>query len=280
MITAVPPTIIAFPPVVTPITGTIATPTTAAVATTPSTVSTLAELSTSEKKDVMSRARTNICSFIVAEEAVPAESTRNEMVARAIRMALELVVGFVQVAKPASATKDVIGMMANTQRAYKQYVLCHMNSEFSLRLEPGIEGSEIEHHAERVGFLLENMNYLRDPRNPNHEFFSSSFFQNFMIDMLFLTPMNLWQFVRDNTLDTVFGLAGAAIAATLKDFRQGYHSEFDSSAIRWRDDYLEAIQLISHMRDDPARKDWLDSLQQLIMARGRAGLPPTDNTFI
>ncbi|KIM53497.1 hypothetical protein SCLCIDRAFT_31843 [Scleroderma citrinum Foug A] len=109
MITAVPPTIIAFPPVVTPITGTIATPTTAAVAATPSTVSTLAELSTSEKKDVMSRACTNICSFIVAEEAVPAESTQNEMVARAIHMALESVVGFASVGQGFGDPPRVMG---------------------------------------------------------------------------------------------------------------------------------------------------------------------------
>jgi len=145
-----------------------------------------------------------------------------------------------------------------------------------LRLEPGSEGSEIEHHAERVQGLLENFNYLRDPRNPNHEFFSSSFFQNFMVDMLFLTSMNLWKSVQGSTLDTVFGLGGAAMAATLKDFGKGYYHEIDSSSNRWRGDYLQAIQLISHMRDNPARRDWLDELQRHIMARGRRGLPPTD----
>ncbi|KAL4064679.1 hypothetical protein V8B97DRAFT_2026028 [Scleroderma yunnanense] len=140
--------------------------------------------------------------------------------------------------------------MAALQCAFKQYVLCHAHSEFRLHLEPGNAGSNIEHY----------FNYLHDLHCPKHELFLSPFFWNFMINMLFVTSMDLWQYVEGNSLDFLFRLAGAAIAAMLRDFSQGYHYELDSSAGRW---------------DNPVRKDWLDSLQKTIMVQGQAGFPPT-----
>jgi len=216
---------------------------------------------------------------MVAEDPVPIDSVWDDMVARAIRMALESVVGHTMVVEPASAMKDITGTMTAMRQAYKYYVLCHANTEFSLRLPLGNEGSGIEHQAQRVSYLLTGLNYLRDPRYPERELFSSDFFHNYMVHMLFLTPMELWKSVENNRLDTLFGLGGAAIAATLKDFSRGYYQEVDSSANRWRNVYVQILAQISTMRNDPARKTWLDGLQQNIVARGRAELPPNVNTF-
>ena len=102
-----------------------------------------------------------------------------------------------------------------------------------------------------------------------------------MTHMLFLTPMDLWRFVQDNgTLDNLFGLGGVAISAALKDFKKGFFDELDSSVSNWQGDYLEVMHLISHMRDDPARREWLDNLQRKIMVKGWAGLLPTHNFFV
>lgn len=147
-------------------------------------------------------------------------------------------------------------------------MLCHVITEFSLHLPVGNEGSGIEYRAQRVSYLLTGLNYLCDPCHPEHESFSSNFFHNFMVHMLFLTPMELWKSIENNRFDTLFGLGGAAIAATLKDFGWGYYQEVDSSANRWQNVYVQILMQISVMRNDLARKIWLDSLQQNITAQG------------
>ena len=97
--------------------------------------------------------------------------------------------------------------------------------------------------------------------------------------MLFLTPMELWKYVQNDNLDTVFALGGAAVAATLHNFRKGYLKEYEASAALWRGSYLGISQLIITMQGELARKDWLMSFQPTLMAEGQAGLPlSTTNT--
>ena len=241
----------------------------------------LAEMSKAEIKKVQLRVRSDIYQFMITEDAMPVDEERDKKIARAISTAIQSVVGNTAVVRPPSLTKHTIGAMAAMRRAFKQYAFCHIHKEFGLRLELGSDGSEIQHRATRVRHLLTDFNFLRDPHHPETEFFSSSFFHAFMIDILFLTPMTLWDCVpSNNQLDNVFGLGSAALAATLKDFIQGYYCELsDCSADKWRDDYLSTLNLISCMRANPVRRDWLAMLQQSLMARGRAGLPPS-HTFV
>ncbi|KAL4073270.1 hypothetical protein V8B97DRAFT_2103610 [Scleroderma yunnanense] len=165
---------------------------------------------------------------MIVEDAVPVNEEQDKKIS---------VVGNTAVVQPSSLTKYTI--------TFKQYVFCHIHKEFGLWQESG------------------------DPHHPETEFFSSSFFQNFMIDMLFLTPMSLWNCVLPNDqLDNIFGLGGAALAVTLKDFIQGYYCKLSDY------DYLSILSLISCMQTNPIRRDWLVMLQQSLMAQGHAGLPP------
>ncbi|KAL4068545.1 hypothetical protein V8B97DRAFT_2059065 [Scleroderma yunnanense] len=210
---------------------------------------------------------------MIVEDTVPVDEEQDKKIVQAISVAIQLVVGNTAVAQPPSLTKYTI--------TFKQYVFCHIHKEFGLQWESGSEGSEIQHQATRVRYLLTGFNFLQDPHHPETEFFSSSFFQNFMIDMLFLTPMSLWNCVLPNDqLDNVFGLGGAALAVTLKDFIQGYYCELlDCSAEKWQDDYLSILSLISCMQANPIRRDWLVMLQQSLMTQGHTGLPPS-YTFV
>ena len=214
---------------------------------------------------------------MIVEEVVPTDEEWDKKIAQAISVAIQSVIGSSAVAQLPSLQKNTIGAMAAMRQAFKQYAFCHIHKEFGLRQESGSEGSEIQHQATRVRDLLTDFNFLRDPHHLETKFFSSSFFQNFMIDILFLTPMTLWSCIPPNDeLDNIFGLGGAALAATLKDFIQGYYCELsDCRADKWRDDYLSILNLITNMQANPVRRDWLVTLQQSLMARGRAGLPPS-----
>ena len=121
--------------------------------------------------------------------------------------------------------------------------------------------------------MLSSFDFLRD--STDHLFFSSLFFHNFIIDILFLTPQKLWSFVLDDDLDHVFGLGGTAIAAALRDFHDGFYVKLDSSAVQWCEDYTRTMRIITGMGEQPAHKEWLVTCQQNLMARGQAGLPPT-----
>ncbi|KAL4066363.1 hypothetical protein V8B97DRAFT_2025508 [Scleroderma yunnanense] len=177
---------------------------------------------------------------MITKEVVPVDLMWDKIVMQAIHIVIELVIGHTQVVEPVSTTKDVIGQMAALQCTFKQYVLCHVHGEFGLCLE-------------QVRYLLTDFNYLHDLCCPEHELFLSLFFQNFIIDMLFVISMDLWQYVEGNSLDILFRLAGAAIAAMLRDFSLGYHDELDSSASR--------------------------CLQKTIMVQRQARLPPTLNMY-
>ena len=229
-----------------------------------------AMLSADEQKAVISRARSEIFRLMVIEDSVLSTSQRDAMVARAIRRAMQFVVGHANVAQPETAKKSVVAAMAEVRRAFKQYALCHIHNEFGLRAGPDHTGSAIEYRAQRVGQLLENFWYLRDPSNEEGKFFSSPFFRNYIIDMLFLAPMELWKYMENDDLTMVIRLGGTALAATLHDFRNGYHQEGDVSAALWRDRYIEISQLIITMQGVQARRDWLVNFQQFLMAQGHA----------
>ncbi|KAL4071993.1 hypothetical protein J3A83DRAFT_4188063 [Scleroderma citrinum] len=92
------------------------------------------------------------------------------------------------------------------------------------------------------------------------KFVMAAMADNYIINMLFLTLMELWKYIENDDLTSIFVLGGTAIAATLHDFQGGYHEEGDG---------------------EPARWDWLVNFQQSLMAQGCAGLPPsTSNSII
>ena len=65
-----------------------------------------------EQKAVISRARSEIFHLMVIEDSVPSTSQRDTMVARAIRRAMQSVVGHANVAQPETAKKSVVAAMA------------------------------------------------------------------------------------------------------------------------------------------------------------------------
>ena len=58
---------------------------------------------------------------------------------------MQSVVGHANVAQPETAKKSVMAAMAEVQRAFKQYTLCHIHNEFGLRVGPDHTGSVIEY---------------------------------------------------------------------------------------------------------------------------------------
>ena len=83
--------------------------------------------------------------------------------------------------------------------------------------------------ARRVRELLKTLDYLKDSGTLHP--FSSNFFQNFILDMIFVNNLELWQYVDSETdnLDILFALGATAIATALKDFQEGYNMPLDVS---------------------------------------------------
>lgn len=245
----------------------------AAVTSDPSGPSTLSK---TDKSLMLARARDRIYRVMIVDDAVPIVVKRDEMVEAAIDEAMRSVTTDVRIQVPTSAKKEVIGAMSALRRAFKQCTFYQVNCEFGLRLEGGSTASKIEHWRERVKHLLTDFNFLRDLLRPETEYFSSPFFQHFMIDMLFLAPMKLWQYV--DGLDIAFALRATAIAAALTDFWHGYYRDVDSRADNWRGYYTKATELITLMRSDPTRSEWLTRYQQSLIAQGKVELPPATST--
>ena len=209
--------------------------------------------------------------MMIVDDAVPVVTKWDEMVAAAINAGMRSVTTNTRIHVPTSATKDVIGAMSAMRHAFKQHIIPQVNREFGLHLESGSPASGIEYRRDKVKHLLTNFNFLRDPLYPKNGNFSSPFFQHFMIDMLFCTPMKLWQYM--DGLNVTFA---TAIAAALGDFWHGYHRDVDAKAENWRECYARGIELISLMQRDPARNEWLTHYQQSIVTRGQAELAPAN----
>ena len=227
---------------------------------------------------MLASARNHIQRAMIIDGAVPIVMQRNEMVAAAIKLAMgPFSSDDMHAQVPTSATKEIIGAMSAVRRAFKQHAFSQINQVFGLRSE-GSPTSRITYRKERVRYLLKDFNFLRDLSQPQNEpsYFTTPFFQHFMINMLFLTPMKLWQHVQDGCLDTTFALGATAIAAALGDFWKGYYCDVDAKADNWREQYTKAIDLISLMRSKPDGNEWLTRYQQCIITHGKAELPPVN----
>ena len=64
------------------------------------------------------------------------------------------------------------------------------------------------------------------------------FFERFIIDMVYLSPLNLWRYTQHNNMDTVFGLSRAAIAAGLFDLLKGHYEDASTGVPRWKEHWL------------------------------------------
>ena len=222
---------------------------------------------------VVSHAQKEIIGLLLTQNAVPLPKDRDDMTATAACVAMQSVVGKSIAAQPKAVTKQMMEAMSAVHQSFKKYCSHNLHNQFKLHRPVGDSWSDIDYHASRVLELLSGVDFLRD--SIDHLFFSSQFFHNFIIDVLFLTSWNLWSFILDDDLNHVFGLGGAAIAAALRDFRDGYYLKLDSSAVQWREDYTRTMRIITGMREQPAHKEWLVTCQQNLLVRGRAGLQPT-----
>ena len=196
------------------------------------------------------------------------------MIDNALSSAMQSVVGAAIAKPPKNAEREVNLMMANVRSYFKRFCLYHLHNEFGLWLGRDQPGSPIEHCAGRVTHLLAGFEFLRD--NPSQPFFSSRFFEHFMLNILTLSPFNLCSFIGVDHLDNLFTLGGAAIIAALHDFEEGFCVPRDVKCDVWRMYYLEVEKVIRGMRQEDYLRQWLDDFQKNLLDRGRASLPPHD----
>ena len=133
-------------------------------------------------------------------------------------------------------------------------------------------GSEVEHRAQRVQGLLTGFEFLREL--PGSPYFSSSFTEHFILDILTLSPFNLCRFVQVNNMDNLFSLVGASIIAALHDFFDGNYNPREVDNERWHEYYVEVKRIIADMRRAQL-SDWLDRRQTNLLLRAHTSLEST-----
>ncbi|KAG6379906.1 hypothetical protein JVT61DRAFT_10470 [Boletus reticuloceps] len=228
------------------------------------------QLTSGQKKDVLSNARRGIVMLMFTRSAVQDRSACKHLIDEALSIGLREVVGAAMVEMPKDGEREMKLEMGNVRHYFKKYCLCHVHKQFGLRLPPGCNGSEIEHRAHRVRELLSGFEFLRD--HPDSSYFSSSFIEHFVLDALTLSPFSLCEFVQVNSMDNLFSLVGASIIATLHDFSGGKYEPHNVDNATWYGYYLEVKQVIIDMRQAQT-SDWLDRLQTNLLARAQASLP-------
>ncbi|KAG9310651.1 hypothetical protein JVU11DRAFT_9231 [Chiua virens] len=99
-----------------------------------------------------------------------------------------------------------------------------------------------------------------------------------LLDVLFLKKLWWYQYVKDDDLDRSFGLAGAAIGASLREFSEGTFREHSVAAENWRYDFVEVMGVVRRMRADevPGRCAQLTELHHQIVVKGKSLRPIAD----
>ena len=139
-----------------------------------------------------------------------------------------------------------------------------------MRLPPGQgHGLEAEYRAQRVRELLTGFKFLQV--HPGSLYFSSSFIEHFVLDVLTLSPFHLCTFVQVNNMNNLFSLVGATIIATLHDFFHGNYDPLDLDNERWHEYYVQVKQTIIGMRQAQL-SDWLNHLQANLLTRACTSL--------
>ena len=105
----------------------------------------------------------------------------------------------------------------------------------------------------KVTALIDSQVYLQGPHNPTIEAFLSAFFERFIIDMVYLSPLNLWRYIQHVNLDTVFGLSGAALQLAFLTFWEAI-MKIRACMPHWKEHYDKTLHTIWEMRNDPIQR--------------------------
>ncbi|KAG6371063.1 hypothetical protein JVT61DRAFT_10600 [Boletus reticuloceps] len=228
------------------------------------------KLDREEKKKAIAEARVEAVRQMFLGTAVPNRTECKDLVRLAAAHGVESVVGGVFANPPTNAEREVRLAMTDARRRFKAYGLCHASRDLGLRVAHTVTDTQIPYCAGRVRQLLSGCEFLRD--NHTDAYFSSPFFEHFVIDMLTYTPYELCSFIRVEHMDNFFGFVGAAIIATLHDFVEGHYLPRDLDGGCWRVYYLEIMHLIEGIRSSADDSQWLQNWQQQLLQRSCACL--------
>ena len=164
---------------------------------------------------------------------------------------------------PKGIEREMREMMCEVQWVFKNYALYHLHREFSLRPPQGQNVNT--YWATRVWELLRSYEFLQE--DPSLPLFSSSFFENFLLDTLTLFPFQLSSLIESTHLNNIFCLAGAAIIAALHDFDEGPYQPCSLDGKTWQGYYKEIMLKVGGMRADLTTGLWLHNFQSQLLAR-------------
>ncbi|KAG6371416.1 hypothetical protein JVT61DRAFT_9426 [Boletus reticuloceps] len=143
-------------------------------------------------------------------------------------------------------------------------VLLGIRPEFN---QPALSKEDVTRTATN---LLKTFSYLR--ATPESEYFTANYFIQMVIHMVFECKPQMWVHINQiephPSLDNLFALGTAAIAANIRDYLEGTRNVQEVDPKFWRVDYLAARTLIKEIRRDPMRCAMLDIVQMWIMEQG------------
>ncbi|KAI6155716.1 hypothetical protein BKA82DRAFT_4348939 [Pisolithus tinctorius] len=195
-----------------------------------------------EQGQIVDQAKKEVQKYMFTVDAVPTKNVRAECVKAAIQKATCAVIGGVH-HELLHIDNNVIGVMTAIHRSFKQYAFCHVQRDYSLRLPLGTVHSKVDHKNVQVRQLLTELTFLKpwhyQPMQPtedpytatNEGLFEHKLFTDIIIDILFLSPGQLYKAINKDSMDPLCALAGTAIYAALKDHRNGIISKLWVSAV-------------------------------------------------
>ncbi|KAI5993787.1 hypothetical protein F5J12DRAFT_785917 [Pisolithus orientalis] len=183
---------------------------------------------------IVDQAKKDVQKYMFAVDAVPTKNMCTKCVKAAIQKATCTVIG---------GDNDVIGAMTAICWSFKQYTFCHVQHDYGLRLPLGSVHSRVDHKNVQVQQLLTDLTFLKpwhyQPMQPtedpytatNEGLFEHKLFMDIIIDILFLSPGQLYKAINKDSMDPLCTLAGTAIYAALKDHQNGVISKLQASAV-------------------------------------------------
>ncbi|KAG9318834.1 hypothetical protein JVU11DRAFT_938 [Chiua virens] len=231
---------------------------------------------------VLEEAKECVYSLLLSKEGVPSAEVKEKFVREAVTAALHTVCGDASV-EGLKLNDSLTTAMANVRHAFKNYASCCIQRSFGLRLPLDID--ETEHKRLSVRRLLSELQYMKtqiDPHTGNlteiREWFTTDLFTDILVDVLFLKKPQWYQYIKNDDLDQAFGLAGAAIGASLREFSEGTFREHSVAVENWRHDFVEVMEVVKGMRADEVAEQCakLTELQRQIVVKGKSLRPVTD----
>ena len=159
----------------------------------------------------------------------PNKVDQKSMITHTTSSAILSAMGDMVTQPPKGIEQEMREMMCEVQWVFKNYALYHLHREFSLHPPQGQNVNT--YRATRVRKLLRSYEFLQE--DASLPLFSSSFFENFLLDALTLFPFQLSSLIKSTHLDNIFCLARAAIIAALHDFDEGPYQQHSLDGETW-----------------------------------------------